>query len=72
MQFMLLKRVNVKIMIIGKIAYYSEQKDEAYITVLSVDKFLERYDFKPSLVKFKVGLEQLICISLGNNIIEFL
>lgn len=60
------------IMIIGDIGYLSKEKDEAFITILSRQNFLEKLYFKPSLVGFGIHLGKIICISQMHEKNDFL
>lgn len=59
-------------MIIGTIGYLSEHRDEAYVRVISVNKFMEKFNFKPSNVNFDICLGKIICILEEENHLKFL
>ena len=59
-------------MIIGEIGYLNIEKDEAYIRILSIQNFLEKLHFKPSLVQFEIQLGKIICVSQKHEKDDFL
>ena len=58
-------------MIIGRIVNFHTKEDEGYVEIISANNFLEIYYFKPSLIKFKIEPEQIICISENKNGVDY-